>query len=157
MKVKLSFVSQVNLSLCVRPFLLPPPSVPAGNNVHRGHATKSHGSFALICVRTRWKSLRFQVPQPLRLFSNNEKRADDLVRPATRREGIHISFLRGLLFSCLSLLKGDDSDWSLELHRGVLLFWWVWIQKKQELVSSICLSTWSQNKHIPLSIFHLKW
>ena len=47
----------------------------------------------------------------VRLFSNNEQRADDLVRPATKREGINIS-LSGpppLLSSArVSLLRVDE-------------------------------------------------
>lgn len=65
--------------------------LPAGNNVHRGHLTKTYGFFSLMCVRTSRKSL----PQlQSGCFRDNEKQADDLARPLTARKAVNISLLQ---------------------------------------------------------------
>lgn len=74
---------------------------------------------SLVCVRAKWKSLQFQLPQSMAV-SNNETQADDLVEPLTKTGSIKISFLYGLFFtSSVSLSwRGVDCDWGLQQTSG---------------------------------------
>lgn len=90
-----------NLSPCMRPLPFPPfPQVTMCTEVTRQRVMASPG---WICVRTRWKSLQFQLPQLVKLLGCWWKASRWPCGSAAKGEGIN-AFILLLSSVCLSLL-----------------------------------------------------